>query len=101
MMKENFVLITGIVILLILLFNYRKSQYTIKPFDANADATAVRTNLKSQVAEMVAEMSSELKAAKAANKTDDERIAIANTYNDQMMQLNKNFSEWSIRHGVL
>lgn len=89
------------VILFIFLFNYRKSEYTIQPFDESSDVSTVQQNFKTQTATLIAEMTQEMKAAKTAKKTVDERIAIANTYNDQLYQLNKNFSEWSIRHGVI
>lgn len=100
-MKENFVLIAGIVILVFLLINYRKSTYTIQSFSDMTDAAAVQQNFKVQVATIVAEMTSAMKDANTAKKTVDERIAIANTYNDQLHQLNKNFSEWSVRQGTI
>lgn len=74
------------------------SEYTIQPFEGMADQAAVKDSLKSQVTAVVTEMTSALATAKNENKTTDERVAISNTYNDQLCQLNKNFSEWILRN---
>ena len=76
------------------------SEYTIQPFDGMTDQAAVKDSLKTQVTAVVTEMTSALATAKTANKTVDERIAISNTYNDQLCQLNKGFSEWLLNHGA-
>lgn len=76
------------------------SEYTIQPFEGMTDQAAVSSSLKSQVTDIVAEMTSALTTAKNENKTIDERVAISNTYNDQLCQLNKSFSEWILRNAA-
>jgi hypothetical protein len=100
-MNTNIWLVVGIVILVLVLFNFRKSNFTIQPFDNNADITTTRENHRVQVDALLSEMKTALADSKTANKTVDERVAISNTYNDQLIQLSKNLSEWLIRHDVL
>lgn len=104
-MDRNSFLI-GLFIGLVIYFMFTKlgrpqvSEYTIQPFEGMTDQAAVAANLKSQVTAVVTEMTSALATAKTENKTIDERIAISNTYNDQLCQLNKAFSEWMLRHSA-
>lgn len=76
------------------------SDYTNQSFEGITDQVAAAANLKSQVTAVVTEMTSALATAKTENKTIDERITISNTYNDQLCQLNKDFSEWVLRHSA-
>jgi hypothetical protein len=91
-------LVVGMLIYYLLKSRTNVSNYDILPFEGMADAAAVKASLKTQVTAIVTEMSTALKTAKTENKTIDERIVIANKSNDQLCQVNKAFTEWSLRH---
>lgn len=103
-MDRNSFLI-GLFVGLVIYFMFTKlsspkvSEYTIQPFDGMTDLAAVKDSLKTQVSAVATELAAELSKAKTENKTINERIAISNTYNDQLCQLNKGFAEWILRHG--
>jgi hypothetical protein len=96
----------GLFVGLVIYFMFTKlsspqvSEYTIQPFEGMTDREAVKASVGTQTAAIVAEMMSALATAKNENKTVDERVAISNTYTDQLCQLNKAFAEWSLRHSA-
>lgn len=98
--------LVGLFVGLVIYFLFTKlarpqvSEYTIQPFEGMTDREAVKASVGTQTAAIVAEMMSTLATAKNENKTIDERVAISNTYTDQLCQLNKSFAEWSLRHTV-
>ena len=93
-------LLVGVVIYFLFtkLVRPQVSEYTIQPFEGMTDQAAVKASLKNQVTAIVTEMTAALKTAKQENKTIDEQVAISNSYTDQLNQLNKSFTEWSLRN---
>jgi len=93
-------LLVGVVIYFLFtkLVRPQVSESTIQPFEGMTDRAAVQASLKNQVTAIVTEMTTALKTAKQENKTIDEQVAISNSYTDQLNQLNKSFTEWSLRN---
>jgi hypothetical protein len=93
--------IAGLVVGLVVFFLFvqmtkKKETYTITPFSGTAEQA--KQSYTSQMGAIVQELKDNLIAARQQNQTVDQLVALSNTYNDQIAQLMKMYSEWTIRN---
>lgn len=93
-------LVVGLIIyfLFLKIFKPQASDFTMQSFSGMTDLAAVTASYQSQVQAVGNELKTALAAAISQNKSDNEIIAISNLYADQLNELNKSHSAWTITH---